>query len=262
MALQENNINHKNIKLTIAYDGTNYLGWQKTITGPSIEESLQIVLERILQKAAPLQAASRTDAGVHAVGQVVNFFTEKNSLDLKRLRLALNGLLPKDIVVLSAEEAPHKFHPTLDCSGKTYTYFVGTNEVQFPEHRNFSWHCPHVLNIEAIKEAATHLIGTLDFAALCNELSTRDYTHTIRTVKSINITMFGKGRLRFEITGDHFLYKMARNITGLLIYVGNNKIDAKQVPSILLGRERKEAGITAPAHGLALEQVHYLPIGV
>ncbi len=135
-----------NIKLLIAYLGTSYLGWQKTPMGPSIEEALEKALSIVLQEEKKLQAASRTDAGVHAQGQVVNF-TLSSFKDLKRLKASLNGCLPKDIVVLSAQEMPESFHPTLDAIKKEYIYEICNSTVQLPFHRNTSWHFPYPLKL-------------------------------------------------------------------------------------------------------------------
>src|SRR3569832_1557498 len=155
----------KNIKLVLAYDGTAYLGWQKTEMGPSIEEELLKVLEQILQHPVKLQAASRTDAGVHAEGQVVNFFTEKNT---DRLLRGCNGLLPEDIRVLKVEEMPDRFHPTLGATGKEYHYSVCLGPTQLPFQRKFSWHFVKPVDVQKMREAAQFLIGRHDFSALTN----------------------------------------------------------------------------------------------
>ena len=126
-----------NIKLTLAYDGAAYFGWQKTSVGPSIEEELQLVLEKVFQHSIILQAASRTDAGVHALGQVVNFFTEKPGLNFGVLKISLNRLLPKDIKIIDIKEMPLSFHPTVDCLYKEYRYFICFGAAQLPHHRLF-----------------------------------------------------------------------------------------------------------------------------
>jgi tRNA pseudouridine38-40 synthase len=151
-------VTSKNLKLLLSYDGTSYLGWQKTAMGPSIEEELEKALSQILQHPVALQAASRTDAGVHAEGQVVNFFTEKEIL-----QKSINGVLPKDISVLKLEEAHEAFHPTIDCRGKEYHYFVCTGNTQLPFHRRFSWHFNFPLEVEKMKKAAALLVGKHDF---------------------------------------------------------------------------------------------------
>jgi tRNA pseudouridine38-40 synthase len=247
----------QNIKLTVAYDGGAYLGWQKTPMGPSIEETLQTVLEQILQHPTPLQAASRTDAGVHALGQVVNFLSSKESIDLHRLQISLNSLLPKDIAVLDIEKVPPAFHPTLDCSGKEYHYNVCFGTAQLPHHRFYSWHYPYSLNLSSMQEAASFLIGTHDFSTFCNVKKNEKYDNHVREVKRLDITQTEEKRLRFQIEGNHFLYKMVRNLVGTLVYVGRGKLPIHSISSLLNSHDRKEAGVTAPAHGLFLFRVFY-----
>jgi tRNA pseudouridine38-40 synthase len=247
----------KNIKLIIAYNGTSYNGWQKTSIGLSIEESLRSVLELILQHKIVLQAASRTDAGVHARGQVVNFFTGTENLQLKRLHYSLNQLLPSDIVVLDLKEEIQEFHPTLDCKQKEYHYFVCTDQVQLPEHRFYSWHCSRLQRTEVMRQAAKFLVGEHDFSAFCNYKKHQHYDSYVRDVKGIDIEDLPKNRLIFKIRGRNFLYKMVRNIVGTLAYVGMGELNLAQIPVILASHDRKQAGITAPSHGLFLHQVMY-----
>lgn len=246
-----------NIKLIIAYDGKAYLGWQKTHMGPNIEATLQKVIEQILQHPAPLQAASRTDAGVHAEGQVVNFFTSKPHLDLNKFRTSLNSLLPKDIVVLQTEFAPISFHPTLDCISKEYRYFLCLGPTQLPHYRFYSWHVPCFLNLEAIQKSLPFLIGNLDFAAFCNTKKNAKYINYIRKIQEIGLIILENNRLCFRIKGNHFLYKMVRNIVGTLVDIGRGRLSLEILPAILRSRHRAKAGITAPAHGLFLHQVFY-----
>ncbi|MBS4168747.1 tRNA pseudouridine(38-40) synthase TruA [Parachlamydia sp. AcF125] len=245
-----------NIRLTISYDGGRFLGWQKTSIGPSIEESLENALRQILQETIALQAASRTDAGVHAHEQVVNFFTAK-SLDLRRLSKSLNGLLPKDIVVLDAQLAPHNFHPTLDCLSKEYRYSISTGPIQSPDRRFYAWHCPGFLDKELMQKAAMHLAGVHDFSAFCNFKKNEGYTHYVREVSSIQICETSSDDFYFQVIGKSFLYKMVRNIVGTLIYVGKGKLQCDDLPLLLKGGDRTKIGMTAPAHGLTLYRLSY-----
>lgn len=245
-----------NLKLIVAYDGTAYLGWQKTPMGPSIEAALQQVIEQILQHPINLQAASRTDAGVHAEGQVVNFLTSK-TVDLYKFQISLNQLLPKDIVVLHVNEISFSFHPTLDSLGKEYRYFVCTGPTQLPHHRLFSWHVHYDLDLAAIQQAIPFLIGQHDFSTFCNMKKNSHYSHTTREIQKLELMQFEGNRLFFKIQGNHFLYKMVRNIVGTLIYIGRGKISVQELPKILESKDRPEAGVTAPAHGLFLQQVFY-----
>jgi len=245
----------RNVKLTLAYDGTRFLGWQKTNEGPSIEQELETVLGKILQEKTVLQATSRTDAGVHARGQIVNFRTEK-LIPTDKLHLSLCCLLPKDVVVIAVEEVHENFHPTLDVAGKEYHYWMCTDTFQYPEHRLYSWHYPYSLDLNIMQEAAESLIGTHDFSAFCNLKKNQEYEHCIREVKDIRILPIDK-RLRFEIVGKSFLYKMVRNLVGSMVCVGRGKIAAKEFMKILETKDRRLAGVTAPAHGLILHETFY-----
>lgn len=246
----------RNIKLRVAYDGTAYRGWQKTTVGPSIEGILQTNIEQVLQEKIDLQAASRTDAGVHAEGQIVNFFT-KNLVDLKRFQHSLNCMLPKDVVILDITEAPSSFHPTLDCLGKKYCYSLCNTSIQWPQYRTYSWHYPDELAIPLMQEAAHNLIGTHDFSSFCNTKKNETYVNFIRTLSKIEIISLPQKRLIIIIKGTNFLYRMVRNIVGTLVLVGSQKITPEEIKAILASRDRKRAGVTAPAHGLCLQTIYY-----
>lgn len=247
----------KNIRLIAAYDGTAYLGWQKTKMGPSIEETLQSTIEQILQEKVKLQAASRTDAGVHVRHQVVNFLTQRKTLDLKKFFQSLNRLLPPDISILAIDEAPPSFHPSLDAHRKEYRYYITHGPIQYPEHRHHSWHIPQKLDVDKMRAAAELLIGEHDFSAFCNVMKNRTYQHMQRTLYRLEIQELEDARLCFIIEGNSFLYKMVRNLVGTLIDVGNGKIPWKEVQDILSGLKRTHAGVTAPAHGLTLQRIVY-----
>ncbi len=246
----------KNIKLLISYDGTGLFGWQKTSFGPTVEEHLEKTLSHILQETIYLQAASRTDAGVHAEGQVVNFFTEKKSINLEKLLRSVNRLISKQIIVLSIEEMPGIFHPTINNTGKEYHYYLCNSSFQKPKHRLFSWHFPYPLDIQKIKTTAPQLIGTHDFSTFSNSLlfSKRD---PLCTLYSLEIENLGDNRFCFKLHGNRFLFRMVRNIIGTLAYIGCGKIEFDCLASLLQSQNRSAAGITAPAHGLHLMQVFY-----
>lgn len=245
-----------NIVLTIAYDGTRYFGWQKTPSGPSIEGELEKALHQILQETVILQAASRTDRGVHALGQVVNFHTEKTIIDFDLFLISVNAPLPKDIVVLDAKEEKMDFHPTLKAASKLYSYDISNSRFQLPCSRFYSWHVHVPLNFEKMEAAARYLEGTHDFKSFCNAKINEDYDDHVRTVSKIELKK-EEERIVIEITGVHFLYKMVRNIVGTLVYVGCGKIEVEDVPEILKKKDRKAAGVTAPAHGLTLVKINY-----
>jgi tRNA pseudouridine38-40 synthase len=244
------------LKLKVAYEGTRYFGWQKNPLFPTIEGELAKAFFHIFHQDVPLEASSRTDRGVHAEGQVVsaNIFPETPTQKLLR---SLNALLPCDIVVLSLEDAPPDFHPTLQASSKTYRYEICYGPTQLPRHRLFSWHFPYMLSLEAMGKAAGYFLGTHDFASFCNQKENEEYENHLRTVDKLEITPCGEHRLQIEISGSKFLYKMVRNIMGTLAYAGIGKIDPEAVPSILAMKKREAAGVTAPAHGLTLQSVDF-----
>jgi tRNA pseudouridine38-40 synthase len=245
----------RNIRLVLTYFGLPYSGWQRTALGPSVEETLERVLVSILQHPVTLQAASRTDAGVHAEGQVVNFFLQKE-FPLDRLHMALNGLLPKEIVVVEIRQAAPEFHPTLDAIGKEYQYLICSMQTQLPFDRYTSWHFPYPLKIEEMQKAADALVGKRDFSAFCNELKLLN-PDPVCHLEKIEVANLGKERFAITFWGDRFLYRMARNLAGTIAYAGCGKIEADQIPEILQKKDRRLAGMTAPAHGLTLKRIFY-----
>jgi len=240
------------IRLTLAYDGTQYLGWQKTKEGPSIQESLARALLQITQENILPEAASRTDRGVHAEGQVVAFPLKK-LWQPRRLLKALNASLPPDIRVKSVEHAPVDFHPTLEAKEKEYHYRLCLRDVQMPMHQAHSWHIYLPLDIERMRKASRELLGTRDFSAFAGERE----QNPICTLSSVEFLKIGDDRLQIVLRGNRFLYKMARNIVGTLVYIGIGKLPPDCIPEILASRDRKKRGVTAPAHGLFLHRVIY-----
>ena len=245
----------QNIKLTLSYDGSAYLGWQASNVGVSIEGTLKEVLEKILQQDVQLQAASRTDAGVHAEAQVVNFFLE-TSRNLEQLHKSLNQLLPKDIRVAAIGNAPENFHPTLDAKGKEYHYRLSLSHVQLPFDRLFAWHYPFPLDLKKMEKAAQFFIGEHDFQAFGNAADPKP-KDTIRTLHRLDIIANAE-ELRFEIEGSNFLYKMVRNLVGTLVYVGAGKLSLDEAEKLLASKDRTLAGVTAPPYGLLLKKVFYV----
>ncbi|MGL4539865.1 MAG: tRNA pseudouridine(38-40) synthase TruA [Candidatus Rhabdochlamydia sp.] len=245
----------RNLKMTIAYDGTPYLGWQKNNAGASIEECLQTALQQVLQEDIALSAASRTDAGVHAKGQVVNFFTTR-PLCLHKLQRSLNSLLDDAIAVLNIEEVPMQFHSTLHSIKKEYWYHICFGRIQNPFFRRTSWHFPRLLELDEMQKAAHSLIGEHDFSAFCNARSLWN-RGTVCHLKELSISLISKDRMRFIILGDHFLYKMVRNLVGTLAYVGCTKLVANQISNFLTNKDHSQIGMTAPSHGLVLKKVYY-----
>lgn len=240
------------IKCEIAYAGTHYYGFQKTSMGPTIEEELEKALSQILQHPITIQAASRTDRGVHAEGQVIQFTTSKTP-NLHTFYASLRSLLPPDIVPLKLELVSPTFHPSLDSLGKEYHYFLCENEAQLPQNRDYSWHVHTPLNIADMQKASRLLIGTHDFSSF----TTLAYDDPIRTLKHIGIKPIEEGRYLISITGDNFLYKMVRNLVGTLVHIGQGKIPLSNLPHILKSQDRRLAGVTAPPHGLFLKRVFH-----
>lgn len=230
-------------KAILSYDGTSYFGWQKTKAGPSIQEELEQALCKITGERVIPEAASRTDRGVHAEAQVVQFSLKKE-MPLHRLQRGLNAILPPSIRILRISY--ENFHPTLDALGKEYNYKLDLNPVQDPTQRLYSWHIHYELDFSKIEQAAQCLIGTHDFSAFANE-PPKD---PICTIESI---VFSQSL--FKIIGNRFLNKMVRNLVGTLVYIGSDKL--QEMDAILTSKDRKRAGVTAPAHGLYLHQVFY-----
>lgn len=239
-------------KLILSYDGGPYFGWQKTRMGPSIQEMLEKALFQLAQETCKPEAASRTDRGVHAEGQVVQFYLKK-SFSPFALKQALNAHLPVQIRVLEAQEIDSAFHPTLDASHKEYHYNLCLGPVQLPFYRLYSWHFPRPLDFEKMQQASFDLLGTHDFSALANEKE----ENPICTLEAIRFVSLPEERLQIQMVGNRFLYRMARNLAGTLVYIGCGKLSETIVPSLLAGKKRKEAGMTAPAHGLCLHRVFY-----
>lgn len=247
-----------NIKLIIAYDGGDYLGWQRTSMGPSIEQCLYSVIEKVLQHPVIIQAASRTDAGVHANGQVINFFTIRDTVNLCKWVMAFNRLLPSSIRILSGQVVPFSFHPTLDSVNKEYRYYICPCTFQLPQRRHYSWHVPGQINFDALQNAIPLLVGKHHFGAFCNLKRTIHYESYVRHLQRLEWNRLDDNHGYFRLVGDHFLYRMARNIVGTLIDVGKGKIEAHAIKNILESKQRKAAGMTAPAHGLFLHKINYL----
>lgn len=238
-------------KLTLSYDGTAYFGWQKTRMGPSIQETLAHAIFQIAPGAPLPEAASRTDRGVHAEGQIVSIDLQKD-WESKQLRQALNAHLPSDVRIFCVERAEADFHPTLQATGKEYRYHLCLGPVQDPIHRLYSWAHPP-LDLHRMKKAAADLLGTLDFSAMAGEAK----KNPICTIQQIDLTPLPGERLEISVFGNRFLYKMARNIVGTLVAIGKGKLPVDCLPELLASRDRKRAGMTAPAHGLTLFRVHY-----
>ncbi len=243
-------------RITVSYDGTKYFGWQKTMFGPSVQSELELAASFVLDEKIQCEAASRTDRGVHARGQVVQLCST-GSRPPERLLAGMNARLPDDIRVIEVVEVEETFHPTLGAVAKTYTYQFCTDIVQNPFFRKFSWHYPHAIDPGAIRAAAEKLVGTHDFSAFTTEPKP-DNTRTVFRIELIEASPW-----KLVLTADRFLYKMARTLAGTLAYVGSGKLPVESIDQLLKTPDRTLAGMTAPPHGLCLERVYYkLPLEV
>ncbi|MGB9886579.1 MAG: tRNA pseudouridine(38-40) synthase TruA [Moorellales bacterium] len=243
----------RRLKLTVAYDGTAYHGWaiQPGRQGRTIQGTMQERLSRLTGEAINLVAASRTDAGVHARGQVVTFTTESR-IPLERWPLAANSVLPPDIVVLKAEEAPPDFDPRRDALYKTYSYTIHNHFLPDVFRRRYSLEVHTPLAVGPMQEAAGLLVGRHDFRAFCAAGAAAKTT--VRTVYRCRVRRLGPW-IRVEVTANGFLYHMVRIIVGTLLEVGRGRLRPEQVAVILACGRREAAGPTAPARGLCLERV-------
>lgn len=246
----------RNIKLIVAYDGTNYHGFQEQRgTGlPTVQETLEKCLSRLAGRRVQVIGAGRTDAGVHARGQVVNFNAEGWPIPVERIPLAMNGVLPGDIVVTGAEEVAGDFHARFSARSKTYRYSIWNDRLPSPFHRLYSYFLPVPLDLEAMSRASAYLLGRHDFK--CFQAAGSAVTDTVRVLWRADIRREGP-LVQFIFQGNGFLYNMVRIMVGTLVQVGTGKISPERVKLILESRDRIEAGPTMPPRGLCLEQVEY-----
>lgn len=243
----------KNIKLIIEYDGSNYCGWQKQKDKTTIEGEITKALEKVTGHEIKLIGSGRTDAGVHALGQVANFLTH-STIPGEKYKYALLPLLPDDISIRESEEVHLDFHSRFDASKKRYKYIVYNDEFPKAIYRNFTYQVPFEINIEDMVEASKDLIGSKDFTSFM-VANTETFT-TIKTIYSISIEE-EKDLIVFTIEGSSFLRNMIRIIIGTLIYIGTGKVAKEEIRQILLDKKRESAGPTAPPQGLYLEKVYY-----
>ncbi len=243
-----------NIKLTLSYDGTNYHGFQRQKNALGIQEVVENCLSKLYSEKIGITASSRTDAGVHARGQTVNYYTDAHNIPEERIVYALNSVLPEDIRVLESEIVPLEFHSRHDAQSKMYSYTIDRGRFHSVFWRLYSCHIPFPLDIKAMVEGAQYLLGRHDLSSFCAAGS----SVISKEREIIKVYWLEKGDLaQFFIEAEGFLYNMIRIIVGTLIEVGRHKIKPRRVQEILEARDRKLAGPTAPASGLCLEKVNY-----
>ncbi|MBP1889999.1 tRNA pseudouridine38-40 synthase [Clostridium moniliforme] len=244
----------KNIKLTIEYDGTNYLGWQKQKSSKNtIQETIEKAIEKIVKKEVSLIGSSRTDSGVHAKGMVANFLTD-SSVPPERFREAINTKLPDDIAIIKSEEVPEEFHARYNSKGKTYSYTINNRIEKVALYRNYSYHVRDILDIKAMEEACKYFIGKHDFSAF--KSSGSSVKTSVRTITDLHIEK-ENDILKILVTADGFLYNMVRIIVGTLIEVGNGKLKSEEIEDIINKGKRENSGFCVPPNGLILEKVYY-----
>lgn len=251
----------QNVKLVVAYDGTNYHGFaeQRGAGLPTVQEVLEKCLSRLAGKKITVVGAARTDAGVHAEGQVVSFFLPREwAIPVQRIPLALNGLLPEDVAALRAQKVPFDFHARFSARAKTYRYTVHNSRVPSPFLKRYSHFEPRALNVADMSAAACYLVGRHDFASF--RAAGSSAKTTVRTLFSAAVEKKGE-LVYFTFRGDGFLYNMVRIMVGTLLEVGLGKRRPEEVAAVLAAKDRTAAGPTVPARGLCLLSVEYPPDG-
>ncbi len=243
----------RNIRLTIEYDGTAYHGWQSQINAVTVQDVLTAAVGSLTGEKCSLTGSSRTDTGVHALGQVCNFYTE-SAIPADKFAFALNTLLPEDVVVRKSEEVSEDFHSRFSAVGKKYRYLFFNSTFPSALMRNRAYHVYYPMDAGAMRQAAEYFTGTHDFVAFSAAGSS--VKTTVRTISEATIERDGE-LIEFSVVGDGFLYNMVRILAGTLVEVGVGRLKPDAVPAIIAGLDRRKAGRTAPAHGLYLVEVYY-----
>ena len=244
----------RNIKLVIEYDGKEFNGWQKQPNKLNIQGTIEKAIETITKEKVDLIASGRTDAGVHALGQVANFKTNSN-IPIDKFAIAINSNLKKSIIIKSAEEVDERFHSRLSCKKKTYRYIINNSKYGTAIYRNLETCIKEKLNIEKMKEAIKYFEGEHDFKAF--KASGTSSKSSVRTIYKAEVIEKENDRIYIELTGNGFLYNMVRIIVGTLVEVGIGRIKPEDIKKIIESKDRKNAGKTLPPQGLYLLKVDY-----
>lgn len=244
----------KRFLLVVAYDGTCYSGYQiQPENVPTVEGMLNMTLSEFLKEEIVTIGASRTDAGVHAYGNVAVFDSE-TTIPPEKLALALNTKLIGSIRIIQSREVPADFHPRKKVVDKTYEYLLDRSKIQFPTERKYSYHCPKDLDIEKMRKAAAFMEGEHDFTSFCSTKTEKE--NKVRRVYQITIEEEGH-KIKISVRGNGFLYNMVRIIVGTLVKVGEGKLSPEEIPNIIEKKDRTLAGMTLPPQGLFLKEIRY-----
>lgn len=243
----------RNIKLIIEFDGSNFSGWQRQPKGRTVQKEIETAIFKATGEEIMINGSSRTDAGVHARDMVANFFTN-STIPGDKFREAINTRLPEDVSIIKSEEVDEDFHARYSSKGKTYSYTIINRYERLSLGHQYLYHCRYNLNVDEMMEACKYFIGTHDFKAFMSPGSS--IKTTTRNIQELYIEQKGQ-RIKIFITADGFLYNMVRIIVGTLIKVGNGKLKAEEIESIIKEGNRKRAGMCIPPNGLILEKVFY-----
>ena len=243
----------RNIKLTIEYDGKGFNGWQKQPNKLNIQGEIERAIETITGEEVDLIASGRTDAGVHAFGQIANFKTSSN-LPIEKFAIAINSKLKKSIRIQNAEEVDERFHSRYSCKRKTYRYIINNSDQGSAIYRNLEYYIPIKLNVDEMKKAVKYFEGEHDFKGF--KASGTSSKSSVRTIYEANVYKDGD-KIIIELTGNGFLYNMVRIVSGTLVDVGLGKIKSEEIPTIIDSKDRQKAGKTLPPYALYLVKVEY-----
>lgn len=243
----------RKIKLVIHYDGTAYHGWQRQPEHPTIQAFIETALDRLCEQKIEIVGSSRTDAGVHALGQVAHFDID-SPVPTENFAKALNNLLPDDIVIAEAIEVPADFDAISSTRSKWYRYSIYTTALRHVMHIRHCWHRPGTLDVEAMQKAAARLVGTKDFKSFASAADQRQ--SSVRTILKCQVCAENPW-IYIDVQADGFLYNMVRNIVGTLVEVGRGRWQPEEIDNILAAKDRSAAGPIAPASGLCLMQIYY-----
>lgn len=243
----------KNFKLTIAYDGTAYHGWQRQSNSLAVQQVFEDAIFSLTGQRVTVQGCSRTDAGVHAKEYVLNFFLE-SSITCRGLQFGLNSRLPDDIGVQKCEMCDENFHARYCCKGKEYIYLIHNSQIKNPFYKNTAYRSWYPIDVQKLNSSAQDFIGVHDFKAMCSSECTKE--NTVRKIYDFNVKRDGE-LVIFTVSGNGFLYNMVRIMVGTLLFINEGKIGERDIPQILNSLDRTKAGKTVPPQGLYLNKVYY-----